>query len=181
MKIQVFGKHDRESTIVLEESVETLDIKPGDFTFGNRVHVVCRVRQDGDFARVQGEVTVPASLECARCLEQYSQDIIGTFSLVARRLRKGESIPAEPEDEEVEDDLIFVEFDEDSIDITDFIHDALLLAVPLKSICRESCRGLCPICGSNLNNGDCGCSKKNVDPRWQSLTELKPDKSRSGT
>ena len=181
MKIQVFGKHDRESTIVLEESVQALDIKPGDFTFGDRFQVVCKVKQDGNFARIQGEVTVPASLECARCLEQYSQDIIGTFSLVARRLRKGESIPAESEDEKVEDDLIFVEFDVDSIDITDFIHDALLLAVPLKPICRESCRGLCPICGSNLNDGDCGCSNKKVDPRWQSLTALKPDKSRSST
>jgi uncharacterized protein len=48
----------------------------------------------------------------------------------------------------------------------------VLLELPYKSLCREDCRGLCPLCGKNLNEGLCGCNRKSVDPRLAILGQL---------
>ena len=50
---------------------------------------------------------------------------------------------------------------------------ALLVALPLKPLCREDCAGLCPQCGANLNEGPCGCEPDTEDDRWAALRELK--------
>ena len=55
------------------------------------------------------------------------------------------------------------------IDITEDVRQTLLLAVPLKLLCRESCKGLCPRCGKNLNEGGCACTDNFVDSRWEQL------------
>ncbi len=68
--------------------------------------------------------------------------------------------------------LIFLPFGEDSIDISENVHDALLLAVPIKPVCKDDCKGLCTQCGVNLNISDCSCEKNNTDSRWQALSNL---------
>jgi len=49
----------------------------------------------------------------------------------------------------------------------------VILSIPLKPVCDEQCKGLCPVCGENKNERDCGCVEKQTDPRWQSLPKLK--------
>ena len=58
------------------------------------------------------------------------------------------------------------------LDLTEAIRQYALLATPMKLICREDCAGLCPNCGCNLNQGPCGCSVQETDPRWAKLKEL---------
>jgi uncharacterized protein len=58
------------------------------------------------------------------------------------------------------------------IDIADDVRQTLLLAVPLKLLCSENCRGLCPTCGKNLNEGECSCRNDVGDPRWDVLRNL---------
>ena len=60
----------------------------------------------------------------------------------------------------------------EEIDITSSIKRNLLLNLPMKVVCKEDCKGLCSICGSNLNHGDCGCDKTHIDPRFESLRSL---------
>jgi uncharacterized protein len=59
-----------------------------------------------------------------------------------------------------------------TIDIGEDVRQTLLLSVPLKRICREECKGLCPHCGKNLNESTCGCTDTGPDGRWDKLKEL---------
>ena len=63
------------------------------------------------------------------------------------------------------------------IDMSDDVRQTVLLALPLKHICREDCRGLCPQCGRNLNEGECDCKETRLDGRWDKLKELQNNKS----
>jgi uncharacterized protein len=63
------------------------------------------------------------------------------------------------------------------IDLSDDARQTVLLALPLKHLCREDCRGLCPHCGRNLNEGTCDCRETRLDGRWDKLKELQNNKS----
>jgi uncharacterized protein len=63
------------------------------------------------------------------------------------------------------------------IDITEDVRQTVLIAVPLKLLCREDCLGLCPHCGKDLNQGPCGCRSEEIDTRWEKLRELQDRKS----
>ena len=63
-------------------------------------------------------------------------------------------------------------FSGDMIDIAALIRDTILTAQPLQNLCRTDCRGLCSRCGANLNDGDCGCDRRSVDPRLAALQAM---------
>ena len=91
-------------------------------------------------------------------------------------LRGGVILEAsETGEEEVEvedDDLTTAFYTNDEIDLGQLVLEQFYLAVPMKPLCRESCRGLCPECGTNLNTGTCSCVREWVDPRLESLRAL---------
>ena len=64
----------------------------------------------------------------------------------------------------------------DSIEITDLVRDTILAAQSLSNLCRPDCKGLCPVCGADLNEGDCGCDRFVPDPRLAALQQLMNDK-----
>ena len=72
--------------------------------------------------------------------------------------------------EHIENDA-FV-YDSDVIDITEPLREGLLLAEPMQALCKPDCRGLCPVCGADLNDGDCGCDRSTVDPRLAALKQF---------
>ena len=61
---------------------------------------------------------------------------------------------------------------DDWIDVTEFLRDVLLAGQPMKNLCKADCKGLCPSCGANLNDGECGCKKFVIDPRLAALQQL---------
>ena len=69
-------------------------------------------------------------------------------------------------DEEIET------FSGDSIDLTSTVFRNILAAMPMKVVCSDDCKGLCPVCGQNLNVKDCGCDTTYIDPRFESLRSL---------
>jgi uncharacterized protein len=58
------------------------------------------------------------------------------------------------------------------LDLTEAIRQYTVLAVPMKPLCNENCAGLCPSCGQNLNQGECGCPSPDTDPRWANLRRI---------
>lgn len=58
------------------------------------------------------------------------------------------------------------------LDLTEAVRQYAIMAVPMKPLCRPDCRGICPHCGTNLNQGECGCRGEEGDPRWRALWEL---------
>ncbi|MBQ4347748.1 MAG: DUF177 domain-containing protein [Firmicutes bacterium] len=59
-----------------------------------------------------------------------------------------------------------------TIDLSPFIKEGLISALPMKAVCSEDCKGLCPICGNNLNEGACDCKEDNIDPRFNALRSI---------
>ena len=177
MKIELFGDQNRKSVIEINGRISELDICSEEAAFDDDIKVICRLHRYVDLTRVEGEVIASASLECSRCLESYREDIAGNFLIIAHHLKKGEVISDFSEYDEGEDteNLIYIAYGEDSIDINQNVHDAILLSIPLKPVCSEDCKGLCPICGNNLNESECGCNSENKDARWQAVSGLLHD------
>ena len=177
MKIDLFGAPGPEDHLDIEVDVEEVGIKYDVLSVDGPLKVICDLHRSSEFVRVAGIVQAEISMECARCLESYRQDIESEFSCVVRKLKQGENIPEISDDEEEKGgiDLIFLDHDRNTLDLTEFIHDVFLLAIPSKPVCDENCKGLCPVCGHNLNEGECGCGKKPGDLRWQSLSGLLND------
>jgi uncharacterized protein len=68
----------------------------------------------------------------------------------------------------------------DILDVTEVVRQHLVMALPLAPRCRETCRGLCPRCGTNLNTGACSCDRQETDPRLEPLRGWSPEKGRRG-
>ena len=136
-----------------------------------RVHLSGEVHKDGRGFAFSGDIASMATLACSRCLEPYAMPLDMHFDLL---------YTAEPEDDDRggetrvdEDSFTEVHFDGAKIDLDSLLSEQIYLALPLKPLCREDCRGLCPRCGVNLNAGDCGCpAEKAPDPRLAVLKKF---------
>jgi len=74
-----------------------------------------------------------------------------------------------------DENLVSEYLDENDLDLRSWVRDALVLALPVQIVCGEECRGLCPICGANLNEDPTHEHEREPDPRWAKLSELKLD------
>lgn len=110
-------------------------------------------------------ITVDAGIqaECARCLEPVSLEISGELGYLYH------SHGAE-ELEQFDDYMpVEVEFFGRVVDIMPQISESVYTLIPTKVLCRDDCMGLCPVCGKNLNEGQCSCESENIDPRLEAL------------
>lgn len=131
----------------------------------------------GDRLLLKAELRGQARLVCSRCLREYTEPLSVAFDEEFVEREPGEGGPADADNEESGRTVSFYSGDE--VDLTDVARDHILLALPMKPLCSEACKGLCPRCGKDLNEGPCGCdgAEESVDPRLAVLKELlrKPD------
>jgi uncharacterized protein len=118
----------------------------------------------------QISISTLAEYHCDRCLAEYQKDFIESIELLFHIGSK--------EIETEEEDVISISPDVKEIDITPYIEESLILAVPMKLLCKEDCKGICPGCGVDLNFEKCHCSEKNPDTRWDKLLEVKRQKQK---
>ena len=131
-------------------------------------------RSGKDAFRVTGRATTRLELDCGRCLEPFEIPVDARFEL--RYIPAAENT-GEEEREIEEDDLATAFYREGSLDVIEMLREQFTLATPMKPLCTEACRGLCPECGANLNRTECGCTPKWEDPRLAALKGLlQPEK-----
>jgi len=106
---------------------------------------------------------------CSRCLEPVIIPLRADFKLVLKSCGPFAKAPGTSSEEE---DLVLVADSDTSFDITGRVREAIILSLPIKPLCREDCKGLCPHCGANLNLKSCQCREQKLDPRWSKLKEL---------
>ena len=121
------------------------------------------------------ETQVEAS--CARCLEPVVHDVSRKFDLLYRPIATVSEGNDEISITQAEADIGF--YRGTGLLLEDVLREQLLLAVPLKTLCSEECKGLCPHCGRNLNQGACDCREERSDPRWDALKQVR-DKLQQG-
>ena len=120
--------------------------------------------------RLVGQVQTTLALSCSRCLEPFMLPIDSAFDL---RYQPHAANTGEVEREIEEDDLTTAFYENDEIDLGQLMREQFYLAVPMKPLCGEDCKGLCPVCGTNLNRGTCACQRDWEDPRFAALKALK--------
>jgi len=120
--------------------------------------------------RIQGQLATRLELSCARCLEPVMQDVKREFDLLYRP----QGADAGRDEMSVTDAEAEISYYEgEGILLDDVVREQVLLAAPLKVTCREDCKGLCPLCGTNLNQEQCSCAVAQEEPRWAALKEIR--------
>lgn len=116
---------------------------------------------------VRGRAEIPLVCECRRCLERVERRLDQELALVwaPSEQSMGES--------DRDGDIRVIDPRASEIDLAEAIREEVVLGVPLYVVCREECKGLCPHCGADLNDGPCGCAAEERDPRWDELRALK--------
>ena len=123
--------------------------------------IAISVTEDGVVA--EGHLKGVTDLECSRCLEGYHQRLEIQFT---------EIFSAHPA-ELSENDLGEQQLPTDgSLELGSIIRDYATLEIPIRQLCSQDCKGLCPVCGTNLNQKDCGHKLESIDPRLEGLKEL---------
>ena len=125
-----------------------------------------------DQIRISGEFRTRVEMACARCLEPVVEEVSRNFDLYYRPMQ---SITKEEEFRLKLDDTEMAFFEGDGLFLTDVLAEQVLLAIPMKAICRSDCKGLCPHCGANLNSDECRCEGQFGDSRMAPLARLKQD------
>lgn len=122
----------------------------------------------GDTVSVRGSLDGNLKGECARCLGEAHIVIHAPLNITIG----AEDLGAE---ESVEDEVEYFTHDGERIELEHVLREALIFSVPMSVVCRESCKGLCVVCGADRNTTDCGHSQAVLDPRLTPLKDLKLD------
>ena len=121
-----------------------------------------RVYDLSGFVRLSGIVTGAYLGACARCLapvrESFTQEI---------------DLPVTAEPDTSEEDVVVAEGKK--IDLVLLAQETAFLVFPMRLLCKEDCKGLCPRCGKDLNDGECGCDRREIDPRLAGLADFFKD------
>ena len=128
---------------------------------GIQGNIIISVTEDGVVA--EGKLGALTQLVCSRCLNDFWQPLEISFT---------EIFSAHPAEDSGEQKLPA----DRSIDLTPIIRDYATLDIPIRQICAEDCKGLCAVCGMNLNQKDCGHRQESIDPRLEGLRELLENK-----
>ncbi len=138
--------------------------------FSQPLAVAVKATNVGHAILLQGKAHTEVELACSRCLENFSLPVDAGFE---EELCHSSDVTAyladHPEAVEEED---YTLLSSDVLDITPLVVEQVLLALPMKPLCGEECKGLCSRCGRNLNLGACGCEQEEVDPRLAGLADF---------
>lgn len=119
------------------------------------------VRNTAGVLMMEGQVRTTIHGICDRCAGSFDREVTFPIDVV---------LVTELANEENEDEWVFP-LDGDSADLDDIVRTVFVLNLDSKLLCKEDCKGLCPKCGKNLNDGPCNCQKE-LDPRFAALKQL---------
>ena len=149
-----------------EVSIElsSFESRLGDFPILQKSPVVLAVtNQENKTVFIRGSVDVTLSIPCGRCLEEVPTQICFDID---KKLTIEDSALVDDEMEET-DYLIGFELDVDKL-----VYAEILVNWPMRVLCKEDCEGICKVCGMNLNKGDCGCQRTELDPRMAAIQDI---------
>jgi uncharacterized protein len=150
---------------------EALQLSPDEVMFSGPIQVRVMAERHNLGIRVRGDFAALGKVPCARCLEPFEIVLSPAFELYYQQNDARHPITGEIELGEKDTEVSF--FSGDGIDVTDIVREQIFLSLPMKPVCREECRGLCPNCGGNRNMQSCNCDAVLRDPRLQPLLKIK--------
>ncbi len=153
-------KIDFDQTLELGEIV----VNQRELKLVGPVRIKGDVYKTDDGTYLSADITYEYFENCARCLKEFTDKVQTVLS--GRLMEKSKSF-----DQQNDDELIFY-YDGDEVELREQAIAAIMLSLPMKSLCDKACKGLCPNCGKDLNEGQCDCLFENIDPRLAKLKDL---------
>jgi uncharacterized protein len=129
-----------------------------------------RVDKVGAEIMVKGDLRIDIKLACSRCLKEFDGKLTVPVDVVYHPVEelKDAAHLNEVKSEELDRDF----YSGEELDLLDLIKEQVELNLPMKPLCDDACKGICPKCGTDLNLKSCTCSVKDIDPRFESLKKL---------
>lgn len=176
MFIGVKELQQHKMTLAQRYDPGTIDYRTQEFRQRGVLATEAVAELEGSEIHIAGHLEAEMELMCARCLEPVVRQVETDFDL---RYRPVTSIAREEEINLDQEDSDIGFYTGEGLFFADVLAEQVHLALPMKNLCREDCRGLCPECGANLNLGSCGCRKTGPDPRLAPLAEWKQRRAKS--
>lgn len=157
---KLFTEKTGEISFDYDMSLASVEID-STYPFVSPVKVQGTVTAKDGFAHLAVKTSFDFSVPCDRCATQVDKQQHYSFAHTLVR-----SLENEDEDDR------FVEVRDEQLKLDELVREDILLELPTKFLCREDCKGICPKCGKNLNDGPCGCEKQSADERFDVLKNL---------
>lgn len=161
----------------IESFPELLDMQQsGDVVFSEPIHSTMRAIKIHELVEVEGRLETTVRLACSRCLKEFEAPLDIPFTLTFSR----EVPEVSEEGEEVElsaEEMGLIPFEGEEIDMRSPLQEQVVMALPVRPLCREVCKGLCRECGSDLNEGECGCVQPVFNQKFSALKGFRVDDS----
>ncbi len=156
-------------TLCYKEEKAELGVIGEGITIKDDAQVSVRISVIGSTAYVSGTVSVAVSMQCSRCLKVFPCNISSILNIEYDPISE---IEKEGEFELKSDELDVGFYKGGILNLTDLVREEIILSIPMRPLCTEDCRGICQLCGKNLNEGFCECRVEEIDPRLSSLKKL---------
>ena len=169
--INELKSRDEPLLIVKDFSEGELEVANDISVLRQPVHSQLQLSLVGEQIHVEGVLGADLELTCSRCLKSFERSIEKNFELDYR--------PDPMVEEEGEEfSLAYADLDvgfyrDQRLDVSALISEQVVLEVPMKPVCQPECKGLCDQCGADLNEGECDCRPRSLDPRLAVLAEMK--------
>lgn len=151
-------------SIDTEADIRSTDFLGEEFVFTRPVHIVGKVTNNTKNLELEARAEGAMHVRCARCAKEFETEFAFDIDEILVR-----------EDGEIDVDSEAIVFEGTKIELDDIVINNFLMNVEGRYLCSDDCKGLCPVCGCDLNEGSCDCDKENIDPRWAKLAEIMKD------
>jgi uncharacterized protein len=173
MKVNVLELREGENFLEFRETSASLGLGSLSSAFESEIPVSLRLHKHENEIVVWGRASLTATEECSRCLETFGRKFDVQFEAFCDKIS---ALKAEEGLADAESETFVVSHDGRILNLGPCLLEAIVLSLPIKPLCREDCKGLCPICGKNLNEGTCNCQGNKIDARWSILERIKKEK-----
>ena len=148
------------------------DLSKIDFDFETPLQSEVKIRKAGQSVLITGKVETTLRFQCVRCLKEFSYPLSSTFELT---LHPSKEAPSEEETELGSEEMESSFFEGGEIHLSEIACEQIFLEIPYQPLCQEECKGLCPVCGKDLNLSSCECVKEEFASGFSALKKLKLD------
>jgi uncharacterized protein len=172
---------DQGLSLEFEEKPENFSIlqdimHTADCVFHSPLKFKVRAIRIKEMVKIEGRLETKIRLTCSRCLEPFESPLVKNFVLTyvqqqpeTAEINGGEGIELSA------DEAGLMIFTGREIDLKEALQEQVVMSIPMRPLCADSCKGLCSRCGANLNDGDCGCQKNSLRTKFAALKNLKLD------
>jgi uncharacterized protein len=180
MRIRLEHLKAGKLSLEFEEPAETFPVltelvASGVCEFLAPLKAALRAQQIGGIVAIDGNISTTVRMDCARCLQSYEMPIASSFALTYSQKEPAPELSGSNQ-EEVEltaEDMGMSYYQGEEINLKNEIQEQVVLAIPLRALCRQDCKGLCPKCGADLKSGECGCDRSPPAGNFAALKNLK--------